>query len=165
MSTYRANEQRMKGFLQGIGRKYEKYNGFMHRRSETEWHLENFAVSGSMQAPATHPTRSKLLRSDRLCPWLWKPALTIEQMFFWSQVLALGSVGTGRLTSAVLRGQVLRGQALEKQSEWRLASWSWMWPCLCGLWVVAEVMLATIRCGYGETGSRFVCPAEVSPSG
>ncbi len=49
MSTYRANEQYMKGFLQGIGGRYEKYNGFMHRRSEIEWDLENFAVSGSMQ--------------------------------------------------------------------------------------------------------------------
>ncbi|KAF4947076.1 hypothetical protein FGADI_10706 [Fusarium gaditjirri] len=49
VSTYRANEKRMKSFLQGRGGKYEKYNGFMHRRSETEWDLENFAVSGSMQ--------------------------------------------------------------------------------------------------------------------
>ncbi|KAK2478582.1 hypothetical protein H9L39_11070 [Fusarium oxysporum f. sp. albedinis] len=49
VSTYRANEQRTKSFLQGRGGRYEKYNGFMHRRSETEWDLENFTVSGSMQ--------------------------------------------------------------------------------------------------------------------
>ncbi|KAF5725196.1 CAMK DCAMKL kinase [Fusarium mundagurra] len=49
LSTYRANEQRMKSFLQGMGGKYERYNGFMHRKSETEWDLENFTVSGSMQ--------------------------------------------------------------------------------------------------------------------
>ncbi|KAF5684756.1 CAMK DCAMKL kinase [Fusarium denticulatum] len=49
VSTYRANEQRMKSFLQGVGGKYERYNGLMHRKSETEWDLENFTVSGSMQ--------------------------------------------------------------------------------------------------------------------
>ncbi|KAG9500565.1 hypothetical protein J7337_009046 [Fusarium musae] len=49
ISTYRANEQRMKSFLQTMGCKYERYNGLMHRKSETEWDLENFAVSGSMQ--------------------------------------------------------------------------------------------------------------------
>ncbi|KAF4436052.1 CAMK DCAMKL kinase [Fusarium acutatum] len=49
VSTYRANEQRMKSFLQGMGGRYKRYNGFMHRRSETEWDLENFTVSGSMQ--------------------------------------------------------------------------------------------------------------------
>ncbi|KAF4497632.1 CAMK DCAMKL kinase [Fusarium agapanthi] len=49
LSTYRANEQRMKSFLQGMGGRYERYNGLMHRRSETEWDLENFTVSGSMQ--------------------------------------------------------------------------------------------------------------------
>ncbi|KAF5566224.1 CAMK DCAMKL kinase [Fusarium phyllophilum] len=49
VSTYRANEQRMKGFLQGIGGRYQRYNGLMHRKSETDWDLENFAVSGSMQ--------------------------------------------------------------------------------------------------------------------
>ncbi|KAF5622108.1 CAMK DCAMKL kinase [Fusarium tjaetaba] len=49
ISTYRTNEQRMKSFLQGMGGKYERYNGLMHRKSETEWDLENFAVSGSMQ--------------------------------------------------------------------------------------------------------------------
>jgi hypothetical protein len=40
-----------------------------------------------------------------------------------------------------------------------------MWPCLCGLWIVAETMLATVRCAHDETKSRFVCPAEVSPHG
>ncbi|RBR08321.1 hypothetical protein FVER53590_13222 [Fusarium verticillioides] len=49
VSTYRANEQRMKIFLQGMGGRYQRYNGLMHRKSETEWDLENFAVSGSMQ--------------------------------------------------------------------------------------------------------------------
>ncbi|KAI7763522.1 hypothetical protein LZL87_010577 [Fusarium oxysporum] len=49
VTKYRANEQRMKSFLQGMGGRYEKYNGFMHRRSETEWDLQNFTVSGSMQ--------------------------------------------------------------------------------------------------------------------
>ncbi|KAF5977558.1 CAMK/DCAMKL protein kinase [Fusarium bulbicola] len=49
VSTYRANEQRMKTFLQGMGGRYERYNGLMHRRSETEWDLENFTASGSMQ--------------------------------------------------------------------------------------------------------------------
>ncbi|KAF5976504.1 CAMK DCAMKL kinase [Fusarium coicis] len=49
VSTYRANEQRMKTFLQGMGGRYQRYNGFMHRKSETEWDLENFAVSGRMQ--------------------------------------------------------------------------------------------------------------------
>ncbi|KAK2128906.1 hypothetical protein NOF04DRAFT_11236 [Fusarium oxysporum II5] len=49
VSKYRANEQRTKSFLQGRGGRYEKYNGFMHRRSETVWDLENFTVSGSMQ--------------------------------------------------------------------------------------------------------------------
>ncbi|KAG5761447.1 hypothetical protein H9Q69_007391 [Fusarium xylarioides] len=49
VSTYRANEQRMKSFLQGMGGRYQRYNGLMHRKSETEWDLENFAVSGSMQ--------------------------------------------------------------------------------------------------------------------
>ncbi|KAF5557116.1 CAMK DCAMKL kinase [Fusarium napiforme] len=49
VSTYRAKEQRMKSFLQGMGGKYERYNGFMHRKSETEWDLENFAVSESIQ--------------------------------------------------------------------------------------------------------------------
>jgi ankyrin repeat protein len=49
VSTYRTNEQRMKTFLQGMGGRYQRYNGFMHRKSETEWDLENFAVSGRMQ--------------------------------------------------------------------------------------------------------------------
>ncbi|KAF5594302.1 CAMK DCAMKL kinase [Fusarium pseudocircinatum] len=49
LSTYRANEQRMKTFLQGMGGRYQRYNGLMHRRSETEWDLENFTISGRMQ--------------------------------------------------------------------------------------------------------------------
>lgn len=35
--------------LQGIGGRYEKDNGFMHRRSETECDLETFVVSGRLQ--------------------------------------------------------------------------------------------------------------------
>lgn len=111
-----------------------------------------------MQAPATMPTRRKLLRFDRLCSWLCKPALTVKQTLFWSQASALCSVGTGRVASAVLMGK-----ALGRQSGWRLASC--MWSCLCGLWVAAEVMLATIGCGYDEMGGIFVCPAEASPPG
>lgn len=91
-------------------------------------------------------------------------------MLFWSQASALGSVGTGRLASAVLMGEMLGWQSEKRfsknhvrgwQSEWRLASC--VWSCLCGLWVVAEVMLTTIECTHDVTQSRFVCPAEVSP--
>lgn len=91
-------------------------------------------------------------------------------MFFWSQASASGSVGTGRLASAVFMGEMLewqsekrfsKGHVLRWQSERRLASC--LWSCLCGLWFVAEVMLATIECTHDVTQSRFVCPAEVSP--
>jgi hypothetical protein len=68
----------------------------------------------------------------------------------------LVSVGTGRFASAMLMREVL-----ERQSKWRLASC--IWSCLCGLWIAAEAMLATIACAYDQTQSRFVCPVEVSP--
>jgi len=93
-----------------------------------------------------------------------------KQMLHWSQASALGSVGTGRLASAALMGEMLgwqsekrfsRGDVLRWQSERRLASCAW--SCLCGLWVVAEVMLATVECTRNGPQSRFVCPAEVSP--
>lgn len=80
--------------------------------------------------------------------------LTDWQTFFLSQALAVVSVGTGRLASAVAMSEARR------QSSWE--SVSWMVSCLCGLWIVAETLLAAMSCAYDETKGRFVCVEEVS---
>lgn len=80
--------------------------------------------------------------------------LTGRQTFFVSQASALVSVGTGRLASAVALSEGVR------QSSWESASW--FMCCLCGVWIVAETLLATVSCAYDETKGRFVCAGEVS---
>jgi hypothetical protein len=95
-----------------------------------------------------------LLWFDRGGPFRCELELTIRQTFFLSQALALVSVGTGRLASAVALSEAGR------QSSWELASW--IGSCLCGLWIVAETLLATVSCSYDETEGRFVCFGQVS---
>ena len=95
-----------------------------------------------------------LLWFDREGPCGCRIELTVRQTFFLSQTLALVSVGTGRLASAVAMSEARR------QSSWE--SVSWMVSCLCGLWVVAETLLAAVSCAYDETKGRFVCAGEVS---
>jgi hypothetical protein len=95
-----------------------------------------------------------LLWFDRKHPFRYKLELTVGQAFFVSQASALASVGTARLASAVALSEVRR------HTKWESASW--VWSFLCGMWIVAETLLATVSCSYDETKGRFVCAGEVS---
>ena len=100
------------------------------------------------QAQLASLIRELLLWFDEEHPFRYKLELTVRQTFFVSQASALVSVGAARLASAVALSEV--GQ----HTRWESASW--MWSSLCGLWVVAETLLATVSCSYDETKGRFV---------
>jgi hypothetical protein len=95
-----------------------------------------------------------LLWFDEKHPFRYKLELTVRQTFFVSQALALASVGTARLASAVGLSEV------RQHTKWESASW--VWSSVCGVWIVVEMLLATISCPYDETKGRFACAEEVS---